>query len=134
MKIEGVDHFTINVRDANESLRFYGEILNLERLPSVRMSDHDLYYFQLGQYSRLELIEYDNKVEPIAFTSETQGIYRHLALRVSNIFQWAEHLRSNGVQITSEPVWVSTLSSTNMLIQDSNGVEIELIEKRSVQL
>jgi hypothetical protein len=93
------------------------------------MSDHDLYYFQLGKDSRLELIEYDNKVGPMAFTSETQGMYRHLALRVSNIFKWAEHLRSNGIQVTSGPVWVSTLRSTNMLIRESNGVEIELIEK-----
>jgi catechol 2,3-dioxygenase-like lactoylglutathione lyase family enzyme len=129
MKIEAVDHFTINVLDANESLRFYGEVLGLPRLPSVRMADHDLYYFQLGPNSRLELIEYDNKIEPKTLASETLGIYRHLALRVSNIFQWAKHLHLHGVQVTSEPVWVPTLLSTNMLIKDSNGVEIEMIER-----
>ncbi len=42
MKIESVDHVTINVLDANESIRFYGEVLGLVRLPSVRMQDHDL--------------------------------------------------------------------------------------------
>ncbi len=129
MKIEGVDHFTINVLDANESLHFYGEVLGLSRLPSVRMPDHDLYYFQLGEHTRLELIEYDKKSERIELSSEAQGMYRHIAFRVSNILEWEEFLQSKGVRVTSKPVWIPALQSTNMLIRDSNGVEIELIEK-----
>lgn len=129
MKIEYVDHFTINVLDANESIRFYGEVLGLACLPSMRMTDHDLYYFRLSEHTRLELIEYDTKAEQIKCSSESRGMYRHIAFRVTNICQWEAHLRSNGVRVTSGPTWVPELQSTNMLIMDSNGVEIELIEK-----
>jgi catechol 2,3-dioxygenase-like lactoylglutathione lyase family enzyme len=129
MKIECVDHFTINVLDANDSIRFYGEVLGLARLPSVRMNDHDLYYFQLGEHSRLELIEYDKCGPHVAFTSESPGMYRHLAFRVSGILQWETHLRSHGVRVTSGPAWVQALQSTTMLILDTNGIEIEMMEK-----
>ncbi len=129
MKIESVDHFTINVLDANESIRFYGEVLGLVRLPSVRMQDHDLYYFQLGEHSKLELIEYDHGGQQVACASDSRGMYRHIAFKVSNILQWEAHLRANRVRVTSGPAWVAALQSTHMLILDTNGVEIELIEK-----
>jgi catechol 2,3-dioxygenase-like lactoylglutathione lyase family enzyme len=129
MQIKHVDHFTINVVDANESIRFYGEILGLPRLPSVRMKDHDLYYFQLAEGMRLELIEYDKKIELLEFSHESQGMYRHIAFQVTNIFDWEVHLKANGVRVTAGPSWIKELKSTNMLILDSNGVEIELVEK-----
>lgn len=129
MKIECLDHISINVRNANESIHFYGEVLGLPCVSSVRMKDHDLYYFPLGAGIRLELIEYDKEFEQAVFASESQGMYRHIALQVSEILLWEAHLRSIGIKVTSPPEWIEDLQSTNMLILDPNGVEIEMIEK-----
>lgn len=128
MKIKHLDHITINVLDANESIRFYGEVLGLPRLPSVRMNDHDLYYFQLGGGTCLELIEYDKKAIQIKSVPEAPGMYRHIAFQVTDILKWEQHLKANDVRVTAGPSWINELQSTNMLILDSNGVEIEFVE------
>ena len=52
------DHLAINIQDLEKSLHFYGEILELPKLPDVDMGDHHLYYFDLGNGLRLELIKY----------------------------------------------------------------------------
>lgn len=129
MNIACVDHFSINVLDAPESLRFYGAVLGLPRLPSVRMADHELHYFQIGNFIRLELIDYDHKTGPQPNTGAAQGRYQHLALRVTGLRQWEMHLRAAGVRVTAAPAWVPALQTLCMLIRDCNGVEIELIER-----
>ena len=58
MRIKGIDHVTINLKDVARSLWFYGELLGFERLPDVDMGDHLLRYFALPGGGRLELTEY----------------------------------------------------------------------------
>jgi glyoxylase I family protein len=127
-----LDHVSINVRDARASLHFYGEVMGLARLPSVRMADHDLHYFALSDGARLELIAYDQPGSPAVHAPDAPGSYRHLAFRVERIQQWAEHLQAHGVRVCAEPAWIPALQSTNMLLMDCNGVEIELLERAQV--
>ncbi|MCR5789133.1 MAG: VOC family protein [Lachnospiraceae bacterium] len=125
------DHITINVRDIEKSIDFYGRILGLKRLESVDMGDHTLYYFELSEGLSLELIEYEDDLGELKPDVKTRGIYRHLALRCEDVDSLYRHLTENGVKCLTEPSDVPKLHFRNILVEDPNGVELEFIEPRA---
>ena len=58
MKIEAINHITINMKDIDKSLDFYGRVLGLEKLNEINMGDHYIRYFALPGGVKLELLEY----------------------------------------------------------------------------
>ena len=123
-----VDHITINVTDIQKSEDFYANVLGLEKLPGVRMDDHDLFYFRLDENTRLELIRYDDDNGEVHPAVKTRGIYRHMALEVEDIETLYEHCKKSGAKILCELGYVPQLKFTNFLVEDPNGVEIEVIK------
>lgn len=141
--VTGVDHITINIKDRQQSIRFYGEFLGLKRLADVDMEDHRLTYFDLGGSARLELIEYfeeDQDAEDQEMATETgkatkagkatdPGSFRHLALAVSRLEPIAEEIQSYGGRVIQPPRWVENLQFTGMLAEDPNGCELEFVKR-----
>ena len=82
MKISAVDHITINVKDLDHSLHFYGSILELEQLPSVKMEGQTIYYFRLPGGTRLELIHYNDDTGIFDGNKLAEGSCRHFSLEV----------------------------------------------------
>ncbi len=121
------DHITINVRDIEKSLDFYGRILELKRLETVDMGDHILYYFELSEGLKLELIRYLEDFGEVKPDVKSRGIYRHLALECDDVDALYEKLQENGVKCLSEPGDVPKLHFRNILVEDPNGVELEFI-------
>ena len=109
MKMTGLDHITVNVKDLDRSKAFYGDVLGLKEAGSVQMGDHTLTYYELPQGVRLELIDYEAKEEPKDIKETDTGTYRHFCL------------------VT--PSYVDQLGCRTMLITDPNGVEIEIIQR-----
>ncbi|MEE0955722.1 MAG: VOC family protein [Eubacterium sp.] len=124
-----LDHFTINVTDLEASRKFYGEVLGLEALPTVDMGDHELWYFSLGGGAMLELILYKDRQPELHPAVKTKGIYRHFALAVDDLDALYEKLTAAGTRILQEPAYVPNLKFRNILIEDPNGVEIEIVER-----
>ena len=127
--VTGVDHITINVKDRQQSIRFYGEFLGLKRLEDVDMGDHRLIYFDLGGSVRLELIEYDEEVREAQGRVTDQGKFRHLALGVSSLEAVEAGIRSYGGRVLQPPRWVEKLQFTGMLAEDPNGCELEFVKR-----
>ena len=61
MKFSGLDHITVNVKNLEQSEKFYGDLLGLEKTGFIDMGDHTLTYFRLPREVRLELIDYADK-------------------------------------------------------------------------
>ena len=123
------DHFTINVTDLEASMKFYGEVLGLPALPSADMGDHQLYYFDLGGGTMLELIHYDDDFGEAKPHIKTRGIYRHMALSCDDVDALAKKLEAAGMTITCPPGDVPKLRFKNILMEDPNGVEIEFVQR-----
>ena len=126
--ITGIDHITINLKDKAASLRFYGELLHLERLPDIKMDDHRLIFFSLPGGSKLELIEYDFSTSVADFEQFSKGKWRHIAFKVSDLDQLAAKIIEYDGKVIQPPQWVERLGFKGMLIIDPNGCELELIE------
>jgi len=129
MKIIGINHITINVKDLEASKKFYHDILGLEQVGFINMGDHTLTYFGLPGNVRLELINYENK-EPLKEHKETDiGTYRHFCLETDNLNELYETCKKNNVFVRNNPGYVEKLQYNTMLIVDPNGVEIEIFMK-----
>ena len=95
MKIMGVDHATINVRDI-ETSKFYGSVLKLPFVETVDMGDHEITYYKLSDTTNLELIRYKFESDEMKTGQFTKGVYRHLALAVDDAQEVFERLKASG--------------------------------------
>ncbi|MHC1684712.1 MAG: VOC family protein [Clostridiaceae bacterium] len=129
--IIGMDHFTINIKNLDKSKYFYKEILELKELNTVDMGDHQLIYFQLEGDCKLELINYMYNTAVDHPKEDTKGIYRHMALRTDDVMNIYRKCIENNIFIRLHPTNMEKLFCTGMLIEDPNGVEIEIVEKYS---
>ncbi|HUM83408.1 MAG TPA: VOC family protein [Lachnospiraceae bacterium] len=129
MKIMGVDHVTINVRDIEASMEFYGSVLKLPFVETVDMGDHEITYYKLSDTTNLELIRYKFESDEMKTGQFTKGVYRHLALAVDDAQEVFERLKASGAEIVTEPSYIEKLGFTGFLFTDPNGVEIEAVQR-----
>ncbi|MDD6685114.1 MAG: VOC family protein [Lachnospiraceae bacterium] len=124
-----LDHVTINVKDMRKSEEFYAEVIGLQKLYNVDMGDHQIHYFSLGGDAMLELIQYDVPDGEAHLAVKTKGILRHLAIRTSQLDAIWERAKTAGVKVNCEPGYVEKLRFRNFLIEDPNGVELEILQR-----
>lgn len=130
MKFTGINHITINMKDVEKSLHFYGEVLGLEKLHDIDMGDHYIRYFALPCGAKLELLEYFYDTNAAVYTEVDAGVYRHLALDVDDIFAAQEVLKKEGIKIVQEAGYSDKLGCYFMLFEDPNGCQLEFMQPK----
>jgi catechol 2,3-dioxygenase-like lactoylglutathione lyase family enzyme len=131
MNLTTVDHITINVIDMQKSTAFYKDVMQLPQLDCVDMGDHIIQYFDLGNGIKLELILYKSDSETVKNVPAAPGIYRHMALAANNIEDLFKKIKNAHVKILSPLASCRLLHFDNFLIEDPNGVEIEILHRWS---
>jgi len=104
MKILKVDHIGIAVKNLEENLKFYTEVLGLkcEGIEIVEEQKVKVAFLPCGD-SELELLESTSSDGPIARFIEKNGEgIQHLALRVENIEAALEYLKEQGIRLIDE--------------------------------
>lgn len=129
MKITGLDHITVNVKNLEKSKEFYGNVLHLKEAGFIHMGDHTLTYYELPQGVRLELIDYETREAAEDIKETNTGIYRHFCLAADRLYAVYEVCKEQGVFVRKTPSYVEKLGCQTMLITDPNGVEIEIIQR-----
>jgi catechol 2,3-dioxygenase-like lactoylglutathione lyase family enzyme len=128
LKINYIDHVSINVLDMPASLDFYGRVLGLQPLQTVDCGEFDITYFALPDGSRLELFDYHGSSENHPRHESEVGL-RHLAFQVTDVAAHEAELRAEGVQITLPTCDLPNLGARVCLFLDPNGVTLEICEK-----
>ncbi len=128
MNIKKIDHVTINIKNYEETIKFYGGLLGLKQLDSVTMDDHILHYFLLPDGSRLELTEYFFDTTEIPVEATNKGCARHLAFEVDDITTLAKRLEDAGYTFHVPVSYVKKLDFTGGLTKDPNDFEIEFLQ------
>jgi catechol 2,3-dioxygenase-like lactoylglutathione lyase family enzyme len=128
LKINHINHVSINVTDIEKSLDFYGRVLGLQQQQTVDCGDFDITYFALPDGSRLELFDYhgSNRTTPRA---ESEVGLRHIAFQVEDVSAHEELLKAAGVQISLPTCDLPNLGARVCLFLDPNGVTLEFCEK-----
>ncbi len=127
MKVQGINHVSINVRDMKASANFYGKVLGWRQLQTVPFDSFSITYFQIPGGGRLELFDYAGK-NPKTDRGETEAGLRHLAFSVDDVDTAEKDLRSKGVTITLAATDLPSLGCRVLLFLDPNGVTLELCQ------
>ena len=129
MRIKGVDHVSINVRDMDASMAFYGGILGMRRLQTVPMDDgFAITYFEIPGGGRLELFDYGGKNHDAPRKESDAGL-RHLAFATDDVAGAEKALREKGVQIVLPTTDIAPLGARVLLFLDPNGVTLEFCQE-----
>ena len=120
-------HTMIRVKNAEESVKFYTELLNMTIEKRKRLDDCELIFLndEDGQ----------NQIE-LTFNDETPkdgynlgNGFGHLAFSVKSLDDFTKKLHSLGYKYLYEPFDLNGKGTRIAFIQDPDGYEIELIEK-----
>ena len=128
MKVQGIDHVSINVKDMEASAKFYAEVLGFRRLQTVPMDGgFSITYFEIPGGGRMELFDYAGKNRAVQREENDAGL-RHLAFTVDDVAAAERMLRGKGVTIVLPTTDLPSLGARVMLFLDPNGVTLEFCQ------
>ena len=128
LKIQSIEHISINVVDFEKSRDFYGRILGFKQLQTVDCGEFEITYFALPNGARLELFDYHGKSASQPREESEVGL-RHLAFQVEDVAVHEKMLIAEGVKITLSTCDLPNLNARVLLFLDPNGVTLEFCEK-----
>lgn len=140
MKLKGIHHNEITVRDLDESLKFYTDVLGLE--PSKELKRHvkemeqsgkmknvkmDIAVLQVGE-DRFELIQYLNREGKKTDVNPWDYGAQHIAFEVDDVQEVYEKLKKTDVEIITHPEANEEFGANWMYFKDPDGGTVEAIE------
>ena len=133
MKVLKLDHIGIAVKDLEESLKFYEDILGLkcEGTEVVAEQKVKVAFLPVGD-TEVELLESTDEEGPIAKFIEKKGEgIQHLAFRVDNIEAAIEEMKEKGVKMIDEKPRYGAGGAKIAFChpKSTNGILIELSER-----
>jgi catechol 2,3-dioxygenase-like lactoylglutathione lyase family enzyme len=134
MRIKGVDHVSINVKDMGASEAFYEGVLGMRRLQTVPMDGEggaagfSITYFEIPGGGRLELFDYGGKNRDVPREESDTGL-RHVAFAIDDVAAAEKALREKGVKIVLPTTDIASLGARVLLFLDPNGVTLEFCQE-----
>lgn len=133
MKVLKLDHIGIAVKDLEESLKFYEDILGLkcEGTEVVEEQKVKVAFLPVGD-TEVELLESTDEEGPIAKFIEKKGEgIQHLAFRVENIEAAIEEMKEKGVKMIDEKPRYGAGGAKIAFChpKSTNGILVELSER-----
>lgn len=132
--IEAIDHIGIAVKNLNEAIGVYRDILGfrLEGVHALKERKVKVAFFSAGDESRIELLEPLGVDSPVAKFLETHGEgIQHLAVKVKNIEAELEEFKKKGVALIDEKPKSGAGGAKIAFVhpKSTRGVLLELVEK-----
>jgi len=104
MDLSHIEHIGIAVKNMDESIKFYEEILGLKCYAVEEVKDQKVKtaFFQIGQ-TKIELLESTDPEGPIGKFIEKRGEgIHHIAFAVKGLKSSLEELKSKGIKLIDE--------------------------------
>ncbi len=133
MKITKVDHVGIAVKNLDESLKFFQDVLGLECVGTEVVEEQKVKcaFMKLGE-SKLELLESTSDDGPIAKFIEKNGEgVQQLALGVDNVEEAIQHMKDKGIRMIDEKPRYGAGNAKIAFVhpKGAHGILLELTER-----
>lgn len=123
-------HTMVRVRDLDESLRFYCDLLGLKQVSrkDVEQGRFTLVFLaapedeQRAQEERAPMVELTWNWDPEDYTGGRN--FGHLAYQVDDLYALCQHLMDNGVVINRPP-----RDGYMAFVRSPDGISVELLQK-----
>ena len=130
MELTKIEHIWIAVKNLDESIKFYEDILGLKcyRIEELKDQKVKTAFFQVGQ-TKIELLESTDPEGPIGKFIQKKGEgMHHIAFAVNNINLSLEELKKNNIKLIDETTrkGAEDLDIAFLHPKSANGVLIEL--------
>ncbi len=129
--VQYIDHVGIAVHDIEETMKFFNEVFDIPAADIIELPDQSVKgaLLSIGQ-TRLELLQPTSAESPVGRFLERRGEgLHHLALKVDNVTEKLEILKSKGLELVDkEPR--SGLSGTIAFVnpRSVHGILTELVQ------
>lgn len=135
MKLSHIEHIGIAVKNLEESIKFYEEVLGLKCYAIEEVKDQRVKtaFFMLGQ-TKIELLESTDPEGPIGKFIEKKGEgVHHLAFAAQGIEGALEELQNHGIQLIDKAPrkGAEGLDIAFLHPKSTHGVLMELCEKKN---
>ena len=118
-------HAMIRVKNLEESMRFYKELIGLKQLNELRLDDCTLYFLGSKEGETQVELTYNDETPEVGYN---QGrAFGHFAFEADSMGEFTERLNSLGYKYLYEPFELAGLKVA--FLNDPDGNEIEIIEK-----
>lgn len=119
-------HAMIRVKNIDESMKFYTELLGLKKTHEIELEDC-LLHFLKGEDSDFE-IELTQNFETPKEGYQNGNAFGHFALETKDMDAFDKKLKELGYTYLYEPFVMDEAKSKIAFVQDPDGNEIEIIE------
>ncbi|WP_416197267.1 MAG: methylmalonyl-CoA epimerase [Sporanaerobacter sp.] len=131
--VQKVDHIGIAVKNLDEALKFYEDVLGLKCAGSEVVEEQKVKvaFLPIGD-TEVELLESTEEDGPIAKYIEKKGEgIQHIAYRVANIEEAIEEMKSKGIRMIDEKPRYGAGGAKIAFLhpKSTHGVLIELCER-----
>lgn len=120
-------HSMIRVKNIDEALRFYTELLNMKLDHTKRLDDCELYF--LNDESECVQLELTYNDETPKEGYENGDAFGHFAFACDDLNEFTKKMDNLGYKYLYEPFDLNGKGSKIAFINDPDGNEIEIIEK-----
>lgn len=119
-------HVMIRTKDADKSMDFYKNLLDMNLVRTIKLDDCVLYF--LSDEDGQTQIELTSNFETPENGYVNGNAFGHFAFGVKSIEEFSKKLHSMGYEYFYEPFYMEEAGSTIAFIKDPDGNEIEIIQ------
>ena len=121
-------HVMIRVKDIDASMRFYTELLDMNRTGEVVLDDCTLYYLsdEDGQ-TQIELT-YNKETPENGY--KNGNAFGHLAFETNSMEEFSKKMQSMGYEYLYEHYFMPEVNMHIAFLKDPDGNEIEIMSKQ----
>ena len=120
-------HTMIRVKDIDESLKFYTEVLDMELDHKKRLDDCWLCFLNDKEKNCQIELTYNDEIPENGY--EIGSGFGHFAFAVDSLDEFTDKITKLGYEYIYPPFDLNGKGTKIAFIQDPDGYEIELIEK-----
>ena len=120
-------HAMIRVKNIDESMKFYTELLGLKKTHEIKLEDCILHFLKDddGDFE----IELTQNFENTKEGNQNGNAFGHFAVETKNMDEFDKKLKTMGYTYLYEPFVMEEAKSKIAFVKDPDGNEIEIIEK-----